>query len=201
MRPTPLTALGAGVLLEGVAVLAAGCGAVSTNVSLPLIPDLPDGFPVGALADTIPFPEWISDGRAHRVCGGGSAWLADDGGSRLTRGGSWHESTGPGSGFPGTRGSESPGCTGLAPAAPNPMRLETAVRYSVGETGSVRIRVYSITGRLVRTLLDATLRAGASGHVVWDGTDGLGNPCAHGVYFCRIEAAGLADSRKVVLVQ
>jgi len=65
----------------------------------------------------------------------------------------------------------------------------------------VTIEVYSVAGRLVRTLLDADLTAGVAGSVVWDGTNDRGERCASGVYFCRVTAPGFAATRKLVMLK
>lgn len=50
-------------------------------------------------------------------------------------------------------------------------------------------------------LLDEEMPAGASGQVMWDGTNESGESCASGVYFYRIVAPGFTSSRKVVLLR
>ena len=53
--------------------------------------------------------------------------------------------------------------------------------------GHVSLRVYDVSGRLVRTLVDG--EKGAGYHTaVWDGRDDAGTEVASGVYFCRMEA-------------
>jgi hypothetical protein len=89
----------------------------------------------------------------------------------------------------------------LSAAYPNPFNPVTKIAYSVREAGPVTIRVYNASGRTVRTLMDSELDAGASGHVVWDGTNDGGERCASGVYFYRIEAPGFATSRKMVMLK
>ncbi len=89
----------------------------------------------------------------------------------------------------------------LSHAYPNPFNPSTRIAYSVSETGPVSIEVYDIAGRVVRTLLDTELAGGATGYVVWDGTDNAGERCASGVYFYRIAAPGFATSRKMVMLK
>ncbi len=89
----------------------------------------------------------------------------------------------------------------LSAAYPNPFNPVTKIAYSVRETGPVTIRVFNASGRVVRTLLETELDAGTSGHVVWDGTNDVGQSCASGVYFYRIEAPGFATSRKMVMLK
>jgi flagellar hook assembly protein FlgD len=89
----------------------------------------------------------------------------------------------------------------LSHAYPNPFNPITRIAYSVKEAGPVTIDVYNVAGRVVRTLLDTELDAGANGFVVWDGTNDSGERCASGVYFYRIAAPGFAASRKMVMLK
>jgi hypothetical protein len=89
----------------------------------------------------------------------------------------------------------------LSYAHPNPFNPVTRIAYSVKGSGPVTIEVYNVAGRVVRTLLDVEVEAGASGYVVWDGTDGGGERCASGVYFYRIAAPGFTTSRKMVMLK
>jgi len=104
--------------------------------------------------------------------------------------------TGPGTGVDYTGGKNA-----LSHAHPNPFNPVTKIAYSVKEAGPVTIEVYNVAGQVVRTLLDSDLDAGASGYVVWDGTDDGGGRCASGVYFYRIAAPGFATSRKMVMLK
>jgi hypothetical protein len=89
----------------------------------------------------------------------------------------------------------------LSHARPNPFNPVTRIDYSVREGGPVSVEIYSVAGRVVRRLLDAELEAGASGSVVWDGTNDAGERCASGVYFYRIVAPGFTASRRMVLLK
>jgi hypothetical protein len=89
----------------------------------------------------------------------------------------------------------------LSHAFPNPFNPVTKIAYSVKDGGPVVIEVYNVAGRVVRTLLDTELESGASGYVVWDGTDDAGGRCASGVYFYRIAAPGFTTSRKMVMLK
>jgi hypothetical protein len=89
----------------------------------------------------------------------------------------------------------------LSHAYPNPFNPMTRIAYSVKEAGPVTIEVYNVAGRVVRTLLDTEVDAGASGYVVWDGTSDSGDRCASGVYFYRIAAPGYTASRKMIMLK
>jgi hypothetical protein len=104
--------------------------------------------------------------------------------------------TGPGTGVvDGGRRNE------LSHAFPNPFNPVTRIAYSVKEGGPALIEVYNVAGRVVRTLLETDLEAGASGYVVWDGRDDAGDRCASGVYFYRISAPGFETTRKMVMLK
>jgi len=85
----------------------------------------------------------------------------------------------------------------LYPSYPNPMTRKAVIRFGVPERTHVSLKIYDITGRLVRTLKDATLDAGYY-TVIWDGRDNKGRPVATGVYFYRLEAAGKIATKKLV---
>ena len=82
---------------------------------------------------------------------------------------------------------------------PNPFRTTTTLRFTVAQASSVDVRIYDVTGRLVRTLIDRRLSRGE--HVqVWDGLDDRGTSVAPGVYVVRIEAGTSAQSRVLVRI-
>ena len=79
---------------------------------------------------------------------------------------------------------------------PNPFNPETTIRYELPANGEVIVKVYDLTGRLVKVLLNATLPAGS--HTVhWDGTDFRGNQVAAGIYIYQIEFIA-ANGEKII---
>lgn len=88
----------------------------------------------------------------------------------------------------------------LAQNSPNPFNPVTSVAYDVPEEARVAIRVYDVTGRLVRTLIDRDCEPGR--HVVsWDGVDENGKSVGSGVYFCTMNAPGYRGERKMLLLK
>jgi hypothetical protein len=85
----------------------------------------------------------------------------------------------------------------LGPPAPAPFRDATTIHFSLAGRGPARLAVFDVTGRRVRTLLDAPLAAGPHA-VTWDGRDAAGRAVAAGVYFVRLERDGAVSVRKVV---
>lgn len=73
----------------------------------------------------------------------------------------------------------------MASARPNPFNPSTQIPYVLGTDGHVRILVFDVNGRLVRTLEDTTRQAGQ--YVArWNGQNDGGDPAASGTYFARI---------------
>jgi Ca-activated chloride channel family protein len=80
---------------------------------------------------------------------------------------------------------------------PNPFNPATTISYELPNPGSVTVKVYDLTGRLVKVLLSGSQAAGAQS-VTWDGTDFSGNPVAAGIYIYQIEFTGV-DGKKYTL--
>jgi hypothetical protein len=57
-----------------------------------------------------------------------------------------------------------------------------------------------MTGQLVAALADGSYGAGDHS-LIWNATDEAGRPLASGVYFCRLEAGGISDMKKVILLR
>ena len=90
----------------------------------------------------------------------------------------------------------------LHQACPNPFKAGgTQIAYSVKDAGRVAIEVYNVAGRVVKTLLDEKVEAGASDVITWDGTNEFGERCASGVYFYRIAAPGYSETKKMVMLE
>jgi hypothetical protein len=83
---------------------------------------------------------------------------------------------------------------------PNPFNPSTRIDFTLDAAGPVSLRIYDISGRLVRTLVDG-VRPAKSYTEEWNGWDELGNEVASGVYFVRLTAGSGTLTRKAVLVR
>jgi hypothetical protein len=83
----------------------------------------------------------------------------------------------------------------LHPAQPNPFNPRTTLRYDLPENSRVRLTLYDLTGRVVRTLVEGEETAGFK-QAVWDGTDDTGRPAAAGVYLYTFQAEGLKSGKR-----
>jgi hypothetical protein len=88
----------------------------------------------------------------------------------------------------------------LEDIVPNPFNPGATLRLRLESAAAVRLRLFDARGRLVRTLHDGPLAAGRHA-LVWDGADERGRARASGVYLAEMSAAGLRQTRKLVLVR
>jgi len=93
-----------------------------------------------------------------------------------------------------------PGDLALHANRPNPFRSETTIRYSLPRTMPVRLVVYDVTGRAVRTLVEGLQDAGER-RTSWDGKDDRGLLVGAGMYLYRLEAGGERLTRKMSLLK
>lgn len=78
---------------------------------------------------------------------------------------------------------------------PNPFNPHTRISYELPESGEVQLRVFTIQGREVAQVVNGRQQAGR--HNISFDASGL----ASGVYLYRLEAGGIALSRKMTLVR
>jgi hypothetical protein len=84
--------------------------------------------------------------------------------------------------------------------APNPFRPPTVIEYALPAASRVRLAIYTVDGRLVRTLVDRVAAAGEH-QVAWDGRDASGREQAAGIYFYRLDAPAGSATRKLALIR
>ncbi len=83
---------------------------------------------------------------------------------------------------------------------PNPFNPTTEIHYTIPKTEKVKIVVYDLLGRQVKTLVNATVTPGK--HVTfWNGRDELGRQAASGVYFYKLETKSFSNVKKMMLLK
>jgi len=93
-----------------------------------------------------------------------------------------------------------PGIFEMSRNYPNPFNQSTVINFELPQAGLVKLDIYDLLGRRVRTLAEGLLDAGKHS-AVWDGRNESGQPAAGGIYFYRITAAGKESIRKMVLLR
>ncbi len=83
---------------------------------------------------------------------------------------------------------------------PNPFNPVTSISYRLADSGDVRLEVFDIAGRRLRTLHNGWLEAGR--HTIqWDGKDAAGGDVASGLYMYRLTSGEWTEARKMQLVR
>ncbi len=86
----------------------------------------------------------------------------------------------------------------LYPSFPNPFRKSTRISFDIPDESAVRLEIYDVRGRLVKTLVeDRVLPPGRYGFD-WRGLDENYRPVATGVYLVRLRVAGKVHRTKVL---
>jgi hypothetical protein len=88
----------------------------------------------------------------------------------------------------------------LAQNYPNPFNPTTTVKFTMAASGSARIEVFNILGKLIATPFDGQAAAGENS-VVWDGRNANGELVASGVYLYRMTAGDYTETRKMMLLK
>jgi len=78
---------------------------------------------------------------------------------------------------------------------PNPFNSSTVIKYDLPKEGFVTIKIYTILGKEIRTLVNDFKRAG-SYNITFD----AGN-LPSGIYFCRIKSNDFSAVRKLILLK
>ncbi len=91
--------------------------------------------------------------------------------------------------------------TALMPPVPNPFNPRTTVAFELEVRTAASLRVFTLDGRLIATLLDnVMLEAGRHG-AEWDGRAADGQPVAGGQYLLRLEAGDRVEVQKALLLK
>ena len=83
---------------------------------------------------------------------------------------------------------------------PNPFNPTTTLAFSLPRAQGVRLSVFDVQGRLVRTLIDGE-RAEGRHTVIWNGATDDGGRAASGSYVYRLVTDNRVESRGMVLVK
>ncbi|MBN1558870.1 T9SS type A sorting domain-containing protein [candidate division KSB1 bacterium] len=83
---------------------------------------------------------------------------------------------------------------------PNPFNPLTTIQFSLKQQEFVNLSVYDLRGKLVNTLIAATLPAGHHS-ITWNGTDLNQQLTSSGTYFYQLAIPGLTFRKKMALVR
>jgi len=109
--------------------------------------------------------------------------------------GTWASNFGSGGGLPKAVSNELPYSFQLFQNYPNPFNPNTTICYSLPEVSLVNLTIYNILGKRVATLINEYQQPGEH-QVVWNSQNR-----ATGMYFYRLVAGDVTETKKMVLVK
>jgi hypothetical protein len=83
---------------------------------------------------------------------------------------------------------------------PNPFNASTNIRFSIPSGQIVKLSVFDLLGRHIRTLAGNYFQAG-SHEIIWDGASDLGKTVSSGAYFYRLEANNTSLTKSMTLLK
>jgi hypothetical protein len=93
-----------------------------------------------------------------------------------------------------------PAVYALMQNAPNPFAGATRIVYDLPEESKVALRIFDVSGRMVRILENGVLPAGRY-EAAWDGRDAEGRDLASGIYFYRLETTKYTSTKRMFLMR
>ncbi len=83
---------------------------------------------------------------------------------------------------------------------PNPFNPTTTIKYSLIKPSFVKLDIYNLVGRKVKTLINSYQSAGEH-FIVWSATNDLNNTVPSGVYFYQMDAGNVHLQKKMILIR
>ena len=84
---------------------------------------------------------------------------------------------------------------------PNPFNPMTTIYFELPEATNVRLQVYDISGRLVRSLIGGESMGVGRQEIIWNGRDDAGQQVSAGVYFYHLSAGQFSQTKRMTLVK
>ncbi|MEI6851443.1 MAG: C25 family cysteine peptidase [Bacteroidota bacterium] len=85
---------------------------------------------------------------------------------------------------------------GLKNVFPNPFDQSITIHYSIPDQSNISLRIYDISGRLIKVLKDGK-QSGGNYTVKWNGQDDKGNQVSEGMYFVKLNSDGFNQTMKL----
>jgi hypothetical protein len=93
-----------------------------------------------------------------------------------------------------------PAAFSLPQNVPNPFNPATVIRYEIAQPGQTRLRVYDLSGSLVKTIINDFYDVGRY-ETVWRGDDESGRQVSSGVYFYRLDSNDFVETKRMTLLR
>jgi hypothetical protein len=76
----------------------------------------------------------------------------------------------------------------------------TAISFELTETQNVSLKIYDVTGRLIKTLAQSRMTEGEH-QIDWNKTDEAGNTVSAGIYIAKFDAGDYSTTKKLSVIR
>lgn len=83
---------------------------------------------------------------------------------------------------------------------PNPFNPNTTIRYSINSPDEVSIRIYDVSGQLIKEIIENRNQSGEY-QVIWDGKNNFGESVSSGTYFYQLVIDNHSEAKKMILLK
>jgi len=84
---------------------------------------------------------------------------------------------------------------------PNPFNPQTTIRFQLPYDMQVSLKIYDLSGRLIRNLVHFENMNGGDHQAVWNGKDNYGRDVSAAVYFYRLDSGEMSVTKRMVMVK
>ena len=83
---------------------------------------------------------------------------------------------------------------------PNPFNPSTVISYSIPKAGFVKLQIFDITGKQIRSLVNTNQQPGRY-DISFNGRDDYGNTIPSGIYFYTLSSEKFTETRKMLMLK
>lgn len=83
---------------------------------------------------------------------------------------------------------------------PNPFNPSTTIRYTITSPENVSIRIFDISGQLVKVINKEHSQAGVF-EVIWNGANNFGEKVSSGAYFYQLSIGDYNEAKKMIMLK
>ncbi len=83
---------------------------------------------------------------------------------------------------------------------PNPFNSSTVIQYKINAANYIKLVVYNLQGKMVRTLVDELQNTGRK-KAIWNGKDAQGRTVSNGIYIYRLITDRAIKTKKMILLK
>jgi hypothetical protein len=84
---------------------------------------------------------------------------------------------------------------------PNPFNAQTIIAYDLPKTSIVSLRIYDLTGRVVKGLIRNEYQSAGPHRFIWDGTDESGRPVATAIYLYELKVGEQKQVKAMIVIR